>query len=377
VTRTTTHAVRLTTRAERAALRSVRRACYAGLDSLTLRQELGYRVAPVVRFEACAFMSTDPDTGLFTHGWGERLPESLVESYMTGVYPQEVVHFVDLARSGETVSTRRSEALLEVLRAVGLELVMHAVFAVDDRMYGSWCQFRESRSGGFAEPDARFMKAIAPHVARGLQLAATVEEALRPDAAADADAPGVLVLDARRRITLRSGAATAQLADLSDSGMARAGGARGGALPSAVVSVLTRLAAAHVRATGPLSAELRAQGRSRRWYTLKATLAEPDAAGSCATVVVIEPRARREVAPLLSRMYSLTPREREVLVHALRGDTTKRIAARLELSAHTVRDHLDSACGKLGVRGRRELLAKLVTDGYAAVLTGQASARPA
>jgi DNA-binding CsgD family transcriptional regulator len=368
VTRPRTRTIRLTTRAEREALRSVRRACYAGLDSLTLRQELGLRVAPVVRFEACAFMSTDPETGLFTHGWGERLPESLVENYMSSVYPQEVVHFVDLARSGETVSTHRSDALRGVLREVGLEPVMHAVFTVEDGMYGSWCQFREHGSSSFGESDARFMKAIAPHVARGLQLAATTEAALRPDAAADSAAPGVLVLDARRRITLRSGAATAHLADLSDIGMAHSGGSRGDALPYAVVSLLTQLAATH-RADGPLGPELRAQGRSGRWYILRASLAEPDAAGECATVVVIEPRTRRDVAPLLARMYALTPREREVIVHMLRGDTTKRIASRLELSVHTVQDHLDSACDKLGVRGRRALLAKLFTDGYAAALT--------
>jgi DNA-binding CsgD family transcriptional regulator len=368
----TRNTVRLTTRAEREALRSVRRACYAGLDSLALRQEIGSRVAHVVRSEACAFMSTDPETGLFTHGWSERLPGSLVQKYMTSVYPQEIVNFVDLARSGQTVSTQRSDALLEVLREVGLELVMHAVFTVDDGMYGSWCQFREPRSSSFAEPDARFMKAIAPHVARGLQLAGTTEAALRPDAPDDAAAPGVLVLDARRRVTLRSGAATAQLADLSDVGMAHAGGIQRDPLPSAVVSLLTRLAAAHGRATGPLGAELRAQGRSRRWYTLKASLAEPDAAGQCATAIVIEPRTRRDVAPLLFRMYGLTPREREVIVHVLRGDTTKRIAARLELSPHTVQDHLDSACEKLGVRGRRALLAKLFTDGYATALMEQA-----
>jgi DNA-binding CsgD family transcriptional regulator len=368
MTRSRTYGVRLTTRAERQALGAVRRACYAGLDSLALRQEIGQRVAPIVRSEACAFMSTDPETGLFTHGWGQGLPESLVDNYMSTVYPQEIINFVDLARSGQTVSTYRSHALRELLRSVGLDLVMHAVFTVDEAMYGSWCQFREPRSRSFDEPEARFMKAIAPHVARGLQLAASTEAALAPDASADAAAPGVLVLDHRRRITLRSGAATAQLADLSDVGMAHRHGAPAERLPYAVVSLLTQLTALHDRSAGPLAAELRAQGRSRRWYTLKATLAEPDTAGNCAVVVVIESRVDHDVAPLLAHMYRLTPREREVIVHVLRGDPTKRIAARLQLSPHTVQSHLDNACGKVGVRGRKALLAKLFTDGYAAAL---------
>ncbi len=115
----------------------------------------------------------------------------------------------------------------------------------------------------------------------------------------------------------------------------------------------------------PADARLRARGRSGIWYTLHATLSEPDASGLSSTVISIEPATRREVAPLLFRLYGLSPREREVLVWVVRGEPTKQIAHHLGLSVHTVQDYLDKACDKVGVRGRKALVAKLFHDGFA------------
>lgn len=359
-----TQAVRLTTRAEREALRSIRRVCYAGLDSLTLRQEVGRRAAEIVPAEAYALMATDPETGLFTHGWGERLSERFVERYVTTVYPEEVTGFIDLARSGLTVSTESSGPFMDVLRADGLEHAMHAALCVDHGIWGSWCLFREAASDRFGERELRFMRAVAPHVARGLQSAAATEAAIRDATSTDVAAPGVVVLDPRGRTVLRSGPAAEHLADLADVGMLT------DMLPYAVMSLLARLRAAHASPGGPLGAELRAQGRSLRWYSLRASLAEPDASGDSAIVIVVEPAAPRVTAPLLAQMYGLTTREREVLLLVARGDSTKRAAAQLGLSVHTVQDHLDHACEKVGVRGRKALLAKLFFDGYPARLPG-------
>jgi DNA-binding CsgD family transcriptional regulator len=87
-------------------------------------------------------------------------------------------------------------------------------------------------------------------------------------------------------------------------------------------------------------------------------------------VLIIAPLARAEVAPLLARLWGLTPREREIVALVARGYATKEIAARIGISAWTVQDHLDSASSKVGVRGRRELLAKLFFDAYAKQFTG-------
>ncbi len=55
----------------------------------------------------------------------------------------------------------------------------------------------------------------------------------------------------------------------------------------------------------------------------------------------------------------LSPREREIVEAALTGLSAGEIAERFSLSQATVRSHLSSSYGKLGVRGRVELLARL------------------
>ena len=61
----------------------------------------------------------------------------------------------------------------------------------------------------------------------------------------------------------------------------------------------------------------------------------------------------REPAPL----DSLPPRLREVLALLARGLSEKQIAAELDLSAHTVHDHVKALHRRLGVQSRGELLA--------------------
>src|SRR5690606_20222951 len=90
-------------------------------------------------------------------------------------------------------------------------------------------------------------------------------------------------------------------------------------------------------------------------------------------VATIQAADRRPRERDLIALYGLTPRERDVLRFALRGEPTKRIAAALEISMHTVEAHLGSACEKVGVRGRRALLAKLLADGYSTAPRGGAS----
>jgi DNA-binding CsgD family transcriptional regulator len=162
-------------------------------------------------------------------------------------------------------------------------------------------------------------------------------------------------------VVIRTPAAAPYLVDLGQDGVREEG-----LLPFAVLSVRGRLVRRHQLGDGaPANARLRARGRSGNWYTLQATLSEPDAGGLSSTVVSIEPAAPREVAPLLFRLYGLSPREREVLVWVIRGEPTKRIARQLGLSAYTVQDYLDKACEKVGVRGRKALVAKLFREGFA------------
>jgi len=63
---------------------------------------------------------------------------------------------------------------------------------------------------------------------------------------------------------------------------------------------------------------------------------------------------RRDRDDLLA---ALTPREREVLFHLVDGAGRKEVAERLQLSANTVRTHLNSLMAKLGVHSTLEVVA--------------------
>lgn len=347
---------RLTTRKEREVLRSIKRACYAGLDSVTLRAEVARSAAAIVSTEACGLAATDPETGLFTHGWIDGIPDPLMQEFTESFYLDEVADFLDLAASGETATIRIFDGYREHHRGYGLERGVHAVFCSDGEMWETWCAYREGASRAFDESDLRFMRAVAPHVGYGLRYAAMKEAAIASEPAAGGSAPGVVMLDARGRITLKSGPATSQLADLAIVGIDN------GSMSYAVAGVLMRLRRAHAAAESALRTELRAQGRSGRWYTLHGCLAEPDSSGDSAAVIVIEATGPRETAASLAYRYGLSPREWEVLRLVIRGESTKRIATRLGLSAHTAQDYLDNACEKIGVRGRKALLARILAD---------------
>lgn len=356
--------------AEQQAFQSVKRVCYAGLDSVTLRVELARRVERVVPSDENHFWTLDPETGLITHGVAQNPSPTLLAEFLGHHYPDdEATQVIDQARAGAVIKSGEAAGGLEqTLRDVGIRYHMRALFFTPEAYWGSWCILRGGTTR-FTDREGRFLERIAPHVSEGLKSAALLELSTREAEAGEAaepptvvaPGPAFLVLGPCGNVVLRTGAAGRYLEDLG------ADGAAGDdPLPFPVLSVRGRvLRLGRPADEAPAAARLRARGRSGSWYALHATLSEPDAGGLSSTVIAIEPAARHEVAPLLFRLYGLSPREREVLIWVVRGEPTKRIAWHLGLSVHTVQDYLDKACDKVGVRGRKALVAKLFQDGFA------------
>ena len=93
-----------------------------------------------------------------------------------------------------------------------------------------------------------------------------------------------------------------------------------------------------------------------RWLLLDAA---PLLGTSDFIAITGRPADRVDLGGVLLRAHGLTPRETEVALAALRNDTTKQIAAALNLSPWTVQDHLKAAFAKTGVRSRRDLAMQL------------------
>ncbi len=62
-------------------------------------------------------------------------------------------------------------------------------------------------------------------------------------------------------------------------------------------------------------------------------------------------------------MSILTKRQREILELICEGLTNKEIGARVNLSPHTVKDHVEKMCEILGVRSRIELVVEALRRG--------------
>lgn len=344
---------------EKAAFNSAKRACYAGLDSVTLRREVASRVSLAIPFDAYAFSTCDPDTGLMMHTVAHGVPAALAKIYAETLYPTTLAQIdIDRPRTGRCVFHMEEQLPVAygVLRKYGMREQLHVSVSAAGRLWATWCLMRGDASPIAKTRGSAFLRRLVPHLARGLQTAALIDDGISDDH--HENAAGVLVLDLRGRPVLRTEIAARWLADLSDDGFR---------IPDDVPLSVVALAS-DVR-TRPdergFERQLRARGRSGRWYTMRASLAEPDASGDTAVVVVIRPALPQEIARLLTGLYALSPREREVIAAVARGEPTKAIADALKLSPYTVTEHIQRACEKIGVRGRKALIAKLFFDGYA------------
>src|SRR5215210_5944148 len=78
----------------------IKRLCFMGLDSTTLRQRVTERMGRAVPFEAYAAFSTDPSNGLITHALQTIGPESGLRVYLERVFfEDDVLEFDWMARN--------------------------------------------------------------------------------------------------------------------------------------------------------------------------------------------------------------------------------------------------------------------------------------
>jgi len=281
--------------AEWQAYRSVRRACVAGLDSITLRAEITQRVTRLIPAEASWFGTLDPRTRLPAQVADVGLSE-VERRFFDAVYPLDTAEgAVDLAGSERAVTTETTPEMATLMHRAGLGQELRAMFAADNERGAVWLALRERHSRPFGVHDIAFVRRIAPYVAGALRRAALVDAAELVEAPSDADgeteplerAPGVVVIDDRWRVTHATAAAEAHLADLADATPATS------KATSVLIDLITRQRASGGR-PGVMLASVR--GRSGQWYTVRAALSEPDAFGQSSTVLIITP-ARRRVTP--------------------------------------------------------------------------------
>lgn len=352
------------------AFAEVRRLSSAGLDGMELLRHVARGLRRAVPFDAYCASTVDPESTLITHGIAEGMDGGVEggDLFFDRVYFEEDLGQTRaMVREGRPVQLlsestggrpERSVRYRELLKPLGFAHEVGSIFA-DGNAWGGMDLIRGADTPNFSRREISLLRRVAPHVGAGLKAAALRKMAgAERDGAGSATIPGVLNLDREGRVVSNTPAAERLLADLED--------LHPGWRESSPPIPVKMVAGALRRSLDPASdgdldliPRVRVRGRSGRWISLYASLAEAADGRPGETVVVIEPARPEEVAWLNVASYGLTPREEEIVRHVARGRSTREISASLFVSEYTVQRHLQNVFEKIGVRSRGELTKRL------------------
>jgi len=344
---------------ERQALRELDWLCSRGLAFPTLVAGASAAIRLVVAHERFCFHTVDPVTHLMTGGLSQNLaPGDGYQRMLRNEYVEEDVNkWADLARRRErastlTVATRgrreRSVRYRELLRPQQCEWELRVALVERSTCWGAVGIYRSDDEPDFAAEEVRFLAAAASTLAGGFRRSLIAGDL--PSRETGEDGPGVVVFDEALAVEDVSPAAARWAAELRGPPHAQAEW-----LPAQIWAVAT--AAANPEAASG-DARTRVLSPSGEWLLLQGARL-----GDCGRVaVVIEPARRQDLAPLIAAAYGLTAAEWSITELVLRGLSTAEIAHRKHLSPYTVQDHLKSVFTKVGIRSRRELVARVFYD---------------
>lgn len=339
-------------------------------ESTELFESVSRRLRRMVPFDGATWFATDPETTLATCPVRiENVESGHCESYWDREFlVEDTLLFRDLARSprgaGSLVAATdghpaRSARYREFLAPQGYGDELRAVFRLGHAVWGVLGVFRERGREPFSEPEVDLIASIGPALAAALQARALTEPTT--GAADDVDGPGTALFDAAGALCSFD-----EQADHWFTELAGPGWDDGDELPPQLATVTAVLARAHAvaagRDRGSTSARLRST--SGRWLAVHASCQRTPGGEPGPVGVVVEPAKSAQIAPIIVEAYRLTPREQQITQAVARGLSNPEIAADLNLSAHTVRDHLKAVFGKVGVGSRGELVAKLFAEHY-------------
>jgi two-component system, NarL family, response regulator DevR len=94
-----------------------------------------------------------------------------------------------------------------------------------------------------------------------------------------------------------------------------------------------------------------------------ASVLDPKVTKQVISSVISRSAATRPARPLPNQAASLSETDLTIVRHLSEGLTNKEIGARINLSPHTVKDHVEKMCEILGVRSRIELVVEALRRG--------------
>lgn len=162
--------------------------------------------------------------------------------------------------------------------------------------------------------------------------------------------PGVVIIDAARRIRLANAASVAMLRPLAGGELDFSFGAE---LPASMLRLLDEVEGRLAIGQDTCTVMVPACDICVRACVVGGQY-------EASVMLLIERASREDVVRGALANYPLTPREAEVAGLVLRGYSNRRIADHLVLTEYTVEDHLKRIFAKVGVRSRSALSSKVL-----------------
>jgi DNA-binding NarL/FixJ family response regulator len=337
----------------------VARLCDAHDDARTLRLAVIDEIRRAARFDAYAWLLTDPETEvggapLADVPWLAELPRQIRLKYLTSV--NRWTHLdgpVGVLRVATADHRAASLVWRELLAGYGVNDVASLVFR--DR-FGCWAfleLWRADSGARFTDGEVRFLTEIAGPVTEALRRcqARAFDEST---SAEDRTGPVVLVLSPELEVRAQTPETERYLRVLVPPDRDR------DPIPAGAYNVAAQLLAVECGVDDhPPTARVHLAGGV--WLTLRAArISGTEPAASRDIAVTIESTSPAERLALYVRACGLSSREGELLRHLATGIDTRHVARLMFLSEHTVQDHLKSIFSKTGVRSRRTLLTRAV-----------------
>jgi DNA-binding CsgD family transcriptional regulator len=313
-------------------------------------------VGTVLPFDGWCLLGMDPRSGLRTFQFGRHGVERTAEMAYNEALQPDVNKYAALAKAklpagwlakghplaGESVRFN------EILRPQGFGSEVRLALRQQGLLWGALALFRDHDRRDFTDNDTKLL----------LQLGSSLVEAIRRypvrpvSSAPPGLPPGMVLLSPENVLLSVSPGARAWLDDLVPGGSDET-------WPSDVTRVLFDAANA-VRAaadTAPQSAATRIRTVSGRWLYVQGTRLLYGEADVC---VILQAATLRQLLPTVIDAHGLTEREGNILTRVAAGSPAKHIARELQLSPHTVNDHLKSIYRKTRVSGREELMGRFI-----------------
>jgi DNA-binding CsgD family transcriptional regulator len=327
---------------------AVLRHCRTAADSRTLRARVVEELRAIFAFEWYVWLVTDPLTAVGVDPLAVAPDLSALPRIIKLKYTTRLNRWTGL-RAATNLGSRAPDSVLwrEAQRPAGVVDVASVAFRDRFGCWG-WLDLWLTRT---ADPSAlALLNDLVPPLSAALRLrqARTLQhESLA--AASPVSGPAILILDDDLAITGRTAAADHLLGRL----LPRPGGLP--AVPAAALNVAAQLLSVEAGVDDGAPAG-RVHVDRGQWVSLRASRIRPGAT----IAVSIELLSADERIDLCVRAFGLTGREAEVVVQIAKGADTDQLAQRLQITGHTVQDHLKSIFSKTGVHSRRDLVPLLL-----------------